>query len=238
MSGTLKIGGKTLATHVTTPSGNEISFHSDVMATTAQVQGVHTTATTARATNANQLTSVTAVSGYSLADLSVGDYVTGEGIRVGTTVSAISGTTITLYHPDGGALSSSMTDLSGDPVSFYNSTKALSPGTVAGALCRAWVNFSGTSQTIRAAYNVSSISYATGDYTVNFVTAMPHDKYVVVGTSRPDSSTTAYGGLLYIGEYGTNGGEMSTSSFRISTVKSNSPGSNLNSPYVLVAVFC
>ena len=47
MSGTLKVGGKTLATHDT--AANEISFHSDVMATTA------------KATNANQLTSVTAV---------------------------------------------------------------------------------------------------------------------------------------------------------------------------------
>jgi len=201
MSGTLKVGGKTLATHDT--AANEISFHSDVMATTAQVQGVHTTATTAKATNANQLTSVTAVSGYSLADVSVGDYVTGEGILVGTTVSAISGTTITLYHPDGDALSSSMTDLSGDPVSFYNSTKALSAGTVAGGLCRAWVNFDGVNQTIRAAYNISSISYSTGDYTINFTTAMPDANYAVTAGSadspRNDlamaypSSTTSFG---------------------------------------------
>jgi hypothetical protein len=178
MSGTLKVGGKTLATHDT--AANEISFHSDVMATTAQVQGVHTTATTAKATNANQLTSVTAVSGYSLADVSVGDYVTGEGIRVGTTVSAISGTTITLYHPDGDALSSSMTDLSGDPVSFYNATKALSPGTVAGGLCRAWVNFNGTGTVaIRAAYNVSSITDlgGTAKYAIHFTTAMPDTYY-------------------------------------------------------------
>ena len=181
MSGTLKVGGKTLATHDT--AANEISFHSDVMATTAQVQGIYTTATTAKATNANQLTSVTAVSGYSLADVSIGDYVTGEGIRVGTTVSAISGTTITLTHPDGDALSSSMTDLSGDSVSFYNSTKALSAGTVAGSLCRAWVNFDGVNQTIRAAYNISSISYSSGDYNVNFATAMPDANYSVVGST-------------------------------------------------------
>jgi len=174
MSGTLKVGGKTLATHDT--AANEISFHSDVMATTAQVQGVYTTATTAKATNANQLTSVTAVSGYSLADVSVGDYVTGEGIRVGTTVSAISGTTITLYHPDGDALSSSMTDLSGDPVSFYNATKALSAGTVAGQLCRAWVNFSAAaSPGIRSSYNVTSVTQdgGAGKYLINLLTALP-----------------------------------------------------------------
>jgi hypothetical protein len=159
-------------------------------ASTSEVQGVYTTATTAKATNANQLTSVTAVSGYSLADVSVGDYVTGEGIRVGTTVSAISGTTITLYHPDGDALSSSMTDLSGDPVSFYNSTKALSAGTVAGQLCRAWVNFNGTGTVaIRAAYNVASITDNGGaNFTVNFSTAMPDANYAVTGTAAEPGS--------------------------------------------------
>jgi hypothetical protein len=210
MSGTLKVGGKTLATHDT--SANEISLHSDILATTAQVQGIHTTANTAKATNANQLTSVTAVSGYNLADVSVGDYVTGEGIVVGTTVSAISGTTITLYHPDGDALSSSMIDLSSDPVSFYNSTKALSAGTVAGGLCRAWVNFDGVNQTIRAAYNISSISYGTGDYTVNFATAMPDANYVSV----------AHGGKLTtnsISDIDVSRVNESVSNIRIETVR-------------------
>jgi len=178
MSGTLKVGGKTLATHDT--AANEISFHSDVMATTAQVQGVYTTATTAKATNANQLTSVTAVSGYSLADVSVGDYVTGEGIRVGTTVSAISGTTITLYNPDGDALSSSMTDLSGDPVSFYNATKALSAGTVAGGLCRAWVTFSDSTNVIRASFNISSMIDNGNNVVGTFTTALPDANYSLV----------------------------------------------------------
>ena len=157
------------------------SIYGDSFASTSEVQGVHTTATTAKATNANQLTSVTAVSGYSLADVSVGDYVTGEGILVGTTVSAISGTTITLYHPDGDALSSSMTDLSGDPVSFYNATKALSAGTVVGGLCRAWVYYNAIAGTIKGAFNVSSVSGAgSGQLTVNFTTALPDTNYAVI----------------------------------------------------------
>jgi hypothetical protein len=208
MSGTLKVGGKTLATHDT--AANEISFHSDVMATTAQVQGVYTTATTAKATNANQLTSVTAVSGYSLADINVGDYVTGEGILVGTTVSAISGTTITLYHPDGDALSSSMTDLSGDPVSFYNATKALSPGTVAGGLCRAWGCIDGNG-TILSAYNVSSVSGTSVNYTVNFLTNMPTDDYaVVVGLKSNYSNNTRLPGIFL--QFGST---TSTSAFTL-----------------------
>jgi len=234
MSGTLKVGGKTLATHDT--AANEISFHSDVMATTAQVQGVHTTATTAKATNANQLTSVTAVSGYSLADVSVGDYVTGEGIRVGTTVSAISGTTITLYHPDGDALSSSMTDLSGDPVSFYNSTKALSPGLVAGQLCRAWVNFNDSNTTIRASFNVSSVTDNSSYNTVNFLTAMPDSNYCIVGASGDDAGSTS--GCWFTTGYNVDSvlTVNTTTSFRIQIYYSSgfTTGSNT---YIYAAVF-
>jgi hypothetical protein len=45
--------------------------------------------------------------------------------------------------------------------------------------CRAWVNFNGTGTVaIRASGNVSSITdNATGDYTINFTTAMPDANY-------------------------------------------------------------
>jgi hypothetical protein len=47
--------------------------------------------------------------------------------------------------------------------------------------CRAWVNFNGTGTVaIRASGNVSSITdNGTGDYTVNFTTAMPDANYTV-----------------------------------------------------------
>ena len=49
--------------------------------------------------------------------------------------------------------------------------------------CRAWVNFNGTGTVaIRASGNVSSITdNGTGDYTVNFTTAMPDADYSVTG---------------------------------------------------------
>ena len=49
-------------------------------------------------------------------------------------------------------------------------------------LCRAWVNFNGTGTVaIRASYNVSSITdNGTGDYTVNFTTALADANYSVV----------------------------------------------------------
>lgn len=47
--------------------------------------------------------------------------------------------------------------------------------------CRAWVNFNGTGTVaIRASGNVSSITdNGTGDYTVNFTTAMPDANYSI-----------------------------------------------------------
>ena len=58
--------------------------------------------------------------------------------------------------------------------------------------CRAWVNFNGTGTVaIRASGNVSSITdNGTGDYTVNFTTAMADANYsVVFGTV---SATSVY----------------------------------------------
>ncbi len=55
-------------------------------------------------------------------------------------------------------------------------------GSVATAYgCRAWVNFNGTGTVaIRASGNVTSITdNNTGDYTVNFTTAMPDANYAI-----------------------------------------------------------
>jgi hypothetical protein len=59
--------------------------------------------------------------------------------------------------------------------------------------CRAWVNFNGTGTVaIRASGNVSSITdNGTGDYTVNFTTAMPDANYAVSSVAQ---ETTATGG--------------------------------------------
>lgn len=66
-------------------------------------------------------------------------------------------------------------------------------GSVATAYgCRAWVNFNGTGTVaIRASGNVSSITdNGTGNYTVNFTTAMPDANYAVVMTAGDTSSGT------------------------------------------------
>jgi hypothetical protein len=59
--------------------------------------------------------------------------------------------------------------------------------------CRAWVNFNGTGTVaIRAAGNVTSITdNGTGDYTVNFTTALPDANYAGVATAGSDSGGVA-----------------------------------------------
>ena len=53
-------------------------------------------------------------------------------------------------------------------------------------VCRAWVNFNGTGTVaIRASFNVSSISdNGTGNYTINFTTAMTDVNYSAVGSTK------------------------------------------------------
>jgi hypothetical protein len=67
-------------------------------------------------------------------------------------------------------------------------------GSVATAYgCRAWVNFNGRNTVaIRASGNVSSITdNGTGDYTVNFTTAMPDANYSVAGAGAQASELAA-----------------------------------------------
>lgn len=60
--------------------------------------------------------------------------------------------------------------------------------------CRAWVNFNGTGTVaIRASGNVTSITdNGTGDYTVNFTTALPDANYSVVTQAQQNSVTTQF----------------------------------------------
>lgn len=66
--------------------------------------------------------------------------------------------------------------------------------------CRAWVNFNGTGTVaIRASGNVSSITdNGTGNYTVNFTSAMPDANYsavVDVNSTFKAAATYATGGV-------------------------------------------
>jgi len=209
--GTITINNATLASAV------DLSNH---YASTSEVQGTHTTGTIT-----SETTSLTVASGSGISN---GDYVVGEGIAPGTTVSSGGGTTsITLSANAAATLSSA-------PVSFYTANKALSPGLVAGGLCRAWVSFNGTGTVaIRSAFNVSSITdNGTGDYTVNFATAMPDVNYAAV-------KSAAYQGANYSADY-TGVVSQTTTAFRFYTgYTSNTSNTSVDSDvtHIEVAVF-
>jgi hypothetical protein len=77
------------------------------------------------------------------------------------------------------------TQLTGDVAAARITTALNASGSAPIYACRAWVNFNGTDTVaIRASGNVSSITdNGTGDYTVNFTTAMPDANYSVGGTA-------------------------------------------------------
>ena len=118
-------------------------------------------------------------------------------------------------------------------------------GTENGVLCRAWVNFDGTSgsgtgssdMTIRDEFNVSSITDGgTGWYTVNFATSMPDANYssVVGGTGGGTNSGYATHDSSLFSGAGTNLGNAS--GFNIRTVD-RSTGVAVDHPWVRAAVF-
>jgi len=87
-------------------------------------------------------------------------------------------------------------------------------GSVATAYgCRVWVNFNGTGTVaIRASGNVTSITdNGTGNYTVNFTTAMPNANYGV-NTTTGDSGNPGNQGRV------SEAQEMATTSVRVKTI--------------------
>jgi hypothetical protein len=83
--------------------------------------------------------------------------------------------------------------------------------------CRAWVNFDGTGTVaIRESGNVTSITdNATGDYTVNFTTAMPDNNYAAVVTNVGLAASDTRRNSVIAGSQTTGATTMSTTAIRI-----------------------
>ena len=104
-------------------------------------------------------------------------------------------------------------------------------GTAPGYMARAWVNFNGTGTVaIRASGNVSSITdNGTGDYTVNFTTAMSDANYAA-NCSTVYNSSTRESVTFFVGT-------PSTTAIRVVTGYTyTSPGA-IDTAYMYVAIF-
>ena len=105
-------------------------------------------------------------------------------------------------------------------------------------IAKAWVQFTGSTATINNSFNVSSITRnSTGDYTVNFTTAMPNANYAVnATTSNYGNGTTV--GTIQIFQQTTTQTQVAptTSNFRFVTYNYNYT-TVVDPTYVCVSVF-
>jgi hypothetical protein len=97
-------------------------------------------------------------------------------------------------------------------------------------ICKAWVNFNGTGTVaIRDSFNVSSITdNGTGEYTVNFTTAMPNANYSIVVSQGGAATIDLIKVLNSIAPQTTSGFRMLSLTNGFATADSN---------YVYAAVF-
>jgi hypothetical protein len=101
---------------------------------------------------------------------------------------------------------------------YYPSSQTIKPALSATGLApiyaaRAWVNFNGSGVVaIRASGNVSSVTdNGTGDYTINFTTALPDADYSVSGMVQRSATDTNIYTSLYFGA----AQQQTASSFRV-----------------------
>ena len=102
--------------------------------------------------------------------------------------------------------------------------------------CRTWVNFNGTGTVaIRASGNVTSITdNGTGNYTVNFTTAMSDENYSACVTIQRENSSANYANVY--GSYAAD--TWTTSAFQIrSTFLNDTASGYADSPRISVSVF-
>jgi hypothetical protein len=111
------------------------------------------------------------------------------------------------------------TSIGSSGVTFPDATTQASGSGVA----KAWVNFNGNPVAINHSFNVSSVTRtATGNWTINYSTAMPSSNYSVQAQSQ--------------GWWTTLGSQPTTTACTVGTFQNGSFG-NYDASFVTVAVF-
>jgi hypothetical protein len=146
--------------------------------------------------------------------------LTAENVLIGNGTSAVK---FVAPGTSGNVLTSNGTVWSSAAPSAPSSLSTAS-GSAPSYSARAWVNFDGTTSpgTIRGSGNVSSVTRnATGDFTINFSTAMSDNNYSVCGTARrqtvPIGDNTSHKSVVAVNGGSTYGSVMTTTSVRIAT---------------------
>ena len=124
--------------------------------------------------------------------------------------------------------------VSSSPPVFQNTS-----GTSMGMLCKIWINFNGSSNTIFDSYNVSSITdNGSGNHTINFSITMANNDYALVTNQRLDTS----GGAPNIVHTGNEHDDNTTTTAKILQGTGNQnaaggSGSSVDCSSIAVAVF-
>ena len=103
---------------------------------------------------------------------------------------------------------------------------------------KAWAQFTGSSATINGNFNISSVTRnGTGDYTVNFTTAMSNANYAVnfSGSNASSGANFIMGTTLFVATSGATRQAPTTSAFRFITYNNNA--SLIDPEYVCISVF-
>jgi hypothetical protein len=115
-------------------------------------------------------------------------------------------------------------------LSTLDGTATVPVNTVVNGSAKAWVNFNGTGTVaIRGSFNVSSITdNGTGQYTLNFTSAMQDLNYATIGSAWYSGVT----GILF-------SIESTPSSTTSKSITTNNPAgtSNSDATYISVAIF-
>lgn len=210
------IGSASDTDAISIASNGQVTFSSNTLATQSEVFGTHTTGSITASTTALTVASASGISN--------GDFVVGQGITPGTTVSSGAGTTSLVLSANANFT------LSSDPLIFYSATKILSPGLVGGMLCRAWVFYDQVSNNVLACGNISSvIDNSEGNYTLNFTTAMPDANYAVVsGNNKSGDAEPRHPTLNSINTKSTT---------QLTMLTEQADGTNSDEPNNSIAIF-
>lgn len=101
-------------------------------------------------------------------------------------------------------------------------------------IAKAYLNYNANTQTVRASFNVSSVTYnTTGDITINFTTAMPDANYTIVGSSQAIVATSN----PWIVINGYSGPTLQAPTTTACRVFCQQSGTGYNSAYICISIF-
>ena len=160
----------------------------------------------------------------------------GTGVTTSTgTGATVRGTSPTLVTPIlGTPTSGNLANCTGIPAPAALSTAS---GSAPSYSARAWVNFNGTGTVaIRASGNVSSITdNGTGDYTVNFTTAMADADYTAVGNCTTNNAFGVQAVVMFNSAVSNTNVAPTAAAYRLSTRENG--GYGRDEEYVITSVF-